>query len=69
VQAMACRVNRFFRGKMACIIWENVRGWHTVEWATPTRLRRALLCNNGKTTVETAAQRQGHEKRVCHACR
>lgn len=56
VRAMACRVNRFFRGKVACVIWENVRGWHTVEWATPTRLRRALLCNTGKSTVETAAQ-------------
>lgn len=56
VQAMACRVNRFFRGNVACIMWENVRGWHTAKWATPLRLRRALLCNTGNTTVEMAAQ-------------
>lgn len=54
LQAMLVRLGSSLRARFFAVIWRK-RGEDLVaSWATPTTFRDAVLCQNGKTSVERA---------------
>jgi hypothetical protein len=59
--ALLSRVVEFSQDSLVAIIWEySGREW-TVNWSLPTKYKRVILCDTGRTTVERALESRSIE--------